>query len=118
MAGMAKRGTHTPRHRAGRARPDAAEPDAPQSDTGKQDAPLPRRLRSGGAWPGAPTADLPAPDWPAPAPPPTADLSPEVRGSDGMAHGHAPDADIGYEAMAWKGAGPSQVAPRVMPPSA
>src|SRR5215472_701787 len=145
MAGMAKRGTHIARHRAGRARPDAAEPDAPQSAAGRQDAPLPRRLRPEKPWPDAPAThvgggpppgptgdqgfpttaaarpdppmvDLSAGGWPVPAAPRPADLGPEVRGSDGMARGSAPDADIGYEAMAWNGGGPSQAAPTVMPP--
>lgn len=146
MAGMAKRGTHTARHRAGRARPDAAGPDAPQSAAEQQDAPPPRRLRPEKAWPDAPAAhvggsrpgavgdqgfpvtaaprpdppvlDLPAASWPVPSSPREADLGPEVRGSDGMARAPGPDADIGYEAMAWNGGGPSQPAPAVMPPPA
>src|SRR5215469_1034292 len=73
MAGMGKRGTHSARHRAGRARPDAAAPDAPQSPAG----------------------------WPSPAPgAPHGNPDYEVRGAHGMARGPAPDADIGYEAMA------------------
>jgi len=45
MAGMARRGAHSARHRAGRSRPDAAGPDAVGADQRPPEAPQPDFLR-------------------------------------------------------------------------
>jgi len=56
MAGMAKRGTHSARHRAGRSKPDAGRPDVPQSEVRRPDLTDP-----GSAGLSEPSSGLPAP---------------------------------------------------------